>query len=180
MTIIKLHGFADAEDNLSYDFEPESGEYEVVAHPDAQTAREGARGSGSERKIGLRRREQIFVALYSWEGLLHVALPPHAFTWPGRYRARRRYRRLGGPVKAFSIEEGQDRHVHFHYLFYDGGPWPGAEALDIFANIAWGTSSPAEIHRAIYYLERRARGEDVHSQEFHDRIDAYIRARISA
>jgi hypothetical protein len=50
----------------------------------------GARGFADVRRIGVRRKREVFAALFSFEGVLHVAVPPHRFIWPGPYIATRR------------------------------------------------------------------------------------------
>lgn len=176
MPTIKLKCF-EKDTHLSYRFETESGEYEKVTHSDSRSAADHAQGFGSIRRIGLRRRKSVFVAEYSLDGLVNVALARSRFFWPGPYRARRRYRRLGGPVKAFSVDEEAFRLVQFHYWFHDGGSWPGAEALDIFAHIAFTTASPERVHRFAFLWAASGRGENVDTEEFYDRADKYLRQR---
>lgn len=166
------------EDRLSYNLDLDSGEFERVSHPSDEDAYAGARGIGAERWIGLRRRARVLVAKYSWDRALHVQLGQQRFVWPGPYHAQRRYQRLGGPIRAFTVAEDARRCAHFHYVFWGGdGPWPNQ--LDIFESIAATTASAELLHRAIYYWESEARGEDVHSPEFHERIDAYVRNKTA-
>lgn len=176
MTIIKLKCIEAGQENLSYDFEPESGRYELLAHPSGSDASQGARGFGAERRIGVRRRLKVFVAEYSWQATFHVVLDRKRFVWPGPYQVRRRYRRLGGPIRAFTVAEDQQLRAHFHYLYFGSeGPWP--DRLDIFESIAATAESPEQLYRFIFYWERNARGESVHTPEFHDRLATYVRER---
>jgi len=179
MSVVKLWSYEHEEPCVSYQLDQGSGEHERVLHQSSEEARDGARGFADVRTVGIRRRREVFAAMYSWQELLHVVISPHHFTWPGPFTAKRGYRRLGGPIKVFSIGAEGREHMKFFYLFYDGSPWPGAEALDIFAKMASETSSPAQVYRFIQYWEGSANGEDVRSEEFQQQLAAYVRQRVA-
>ena len=179
MGVVKLWSYKHQEPYVSYRLDLGSGGYERVIHDSSEEAWDSARGFADVRTVGIRRRREVFVAMYSWQELLHVVISPHHFTWPGPFTAKRGYRRLGGPIKVFSIGAEGREHMKFFYLFYDGSPWPGAEALDIFAKMASETSAPAQVYRFIQYWEGSANGEDVRSEEFQQQLAAYVRQRVA-
>lgn len=167
--MIRLRNIQD-ERPTGYEYDPATGIYTRIELPPTLRAAE-VRGFADVRKVGLRRKEEVFAAIYSFEDALHVALPPQRFTWPGPFTARRRS--LLSRVKSFSIESPAGSHVHFFYTFIDQAhEFPGPEAVDIFKMIAWKTATPEEVRATIFLWEGLARGEDLSSKEFQEGMAA--------
>ena len=152
-----------------YEFDPISNHYTATPCQTWQEAGVGARGSADVRMIGVRRKREVFAALYSFEGSLHAAVLPHHFVWPGPYTAARRT--IFDRVKRFRVTQGDERVLQFYYTFIDERySFPGPEVIDIFYEIAWVTSRMHDVKTYIYALEARANGEDVGNAEFQQKL----------
>ena len=167
--MIVLVGIRERELSQRFELDPTSGQFKETVHRDYEEAAVGARGFADRRVIGIRRRKEIFTAVYSLDGALHVSIPPQHFAWPGSYVARRRCR--FGRFKSFSIAEGPREYLRFFYKFIDSShEFPGPEVVDIFYLIAHETSSNELLRSFIYFWEAHAAGEDVTSPEFQKRL----------
>jgi len=81
-------------------------------------------------------------------------------------------------IKAFSIKSGSRTFLNFLYTFSDSRhEFPGPEAVDIFAMIAWKTSSLEEVRTTICLWEGLANGEDIASSEFQLRLESVKASR---
>jgi hypothetical protein len=167
--MIVLVGIKERELSQRFEFDPSSGEFKETVHKDYEEAAAGARGFADLRTIGIRHHSEIFTAVYSLDGALHVSIPPQHFAWPGPYVARRRSRL--GRIKSFSITEGPRQYLQFFYAFVDSShEFPGPEVVDIFYLIAHETSSEERLRSFIYFWEASAAGEDVTNSTFQQRL----------
>jgi hypothetical protein len=163
--MIMLLGVTPGPPFVRYELDPLSGRFERTTHPDRAEAARGASGWGDVRVIGLRCKEEIFVAIYSHEKQLHVTIPPQTFSWPGRYVARRRS--TWSRVKSFRIAESVRTYLFFRYTFIDSRHgFPGPEVADIFLRIARETATRERILTFALFWEAHAAGEDVTSERF--------------
>jgi hypothetical protein len=161
--MIRLRSIHD-ERAMIYEYEPEANTYtQGELRGPLRTA--GVRGFADVRTIGLRRKAEVFAAIYSLGNQLHVAIPPQHFAWPGEFVAQRRS--LLSRIKSFSITSPARTHVHFFYIFIDDvHEFPGPEAVDIFKMIAWKTATPEAIRETVLLWEGLFRGDDLSSSEF--------------
>ncbi|HEX8616194.1 MAG TPA: hypothetical protein VF911_01300 [Thermoanaerobaculia bacterium] len=157
METVKLYSMAD--DQRGFEYEPVSGGYREIRWSTARD-KDGVCGFGDSRMIGVRRKTEVFAALYARADLLHVALPPQSFTWPGTARARRKT--WLSRVKSFEISMGDEMPVNFFYTFIDSQhEFPGPEAMDIFYMIAWKTSTPEIVQETITLWQNMARSRGI-------------------
>ena len=170
---LKLRSFDSDGAPLSYSYDPSSGDFQATTHSSSDEASDGARGVADVRCIGVRQREDVFVAVYSWQDRLHLAVYPQAFSWPGPFRAKRGFTRLGGPVKSFSVERGKRKYLQFYYLFRDS-EWPPTFERDIFVYIATKAGSQNKLYRFIYFWEAHASGRGCRGPEFEAGFERYL------
>jgi hypothetical protein len=168
--VITLQSIRD-EDSKGYEFDPSTGLYQRI---EGSSPIAGTRGFADIRMVGLREKEEVFAAIYSFENRLHVAIPPHHFTWPGALTAHRRT--LFSRIKSFSIRSRAVTLLHLRYSFIDSRhEFPGPEAADIFYMIAWKTASNESVRHCIRLWEGMARGEDIASPDFQERLKEELR-----
>jgi hypothetical protein len=163
--MIRLRGISEGRSIESFEFDPASGEFERTLHTSYEEASAGACGFGDLREIGLRKREKVFVAFYSLDGIAHLSIPPQHFAWPGPYVARRRS--CLGRMKSFSITSNVRKYLHFYYTFVDSSHgFPGPEVVDIFYMVASETSNERRLRSFIYFWEAHSAGVDVAGSSF--------------
>jgi len=150
-----------------YEFDSRTGGYrEIPSRDDSSVTSIGIRGLCEEQHIGISKKRQIFAAIYSLGGLLHVWIDGNHFTWPGPFQTRRCA--LLSRVKRFSISTKVKPRIvktSFFYIFIDGNhSFPDPQEVDIFYRIAWKTKNSKEIQSFIDQWEANATGSGTWAQ----------------
>jgi hypothetical protein len=171
--LVRLAAFG-ASHPSQYLFDTGSGRYALRSYPTVREAHERCCGFGAERRVGLVRRERVFVAIFTGD-------PAHLTIRVGQQGLVAREgeilascRSVFPMARRLSVSTSGQSPIAATF-WYSGLNWEqDPEGEDIFLHIADVAGAALSTRRFLYFWSANAGGRDISTQAFSDELEAYV------